>query len=49
MFRDLLQMTRSNLKLIYRIKLQIIILSNYDEICAKIKTNLQFSRKIFLL
>ena len=48
MFRDLLQMTRSNLQLIHRIKLKRMILSKYDEICEKIKTNFIVSQRVSL-
>ena len=47
-FRDLLQMTRSSLQLIYRIKLTRMILSNYDEICEKIKVDFKISQRVFL-
>ena len=47
-FRKLLLITRLNLILIYCIKFQNMIFSNYENVCAQIKTNLKHIRRVFI-
>ena len=47
-FRQCLQMLRSKLTLMHRIKLTDMIFSEYDDVCAKIKNDLKDVRQIFI-
>jgi len=48
-FQQLLQMLRSDITLVYCIKLLSMIFLKYDEIHAKIKQDLKELRQIFIM